>query len=423
MKIKYINKYYILIFFVLFLEHQCLYLLPQNFKIGAFLYSDIRVIIELCIVIFSIFKFRVSIYKIRGSWIIWWSLLIVFISAFAGVLTYGQSLLTGIIVQRERIASLLMFIPIVTWYKNGKITSEGLWKTLIRFITIYFTICCAQYLLSDKVQFTYSTSSEKIRYGSVRYWFSSTYFVLLAGYMLDNLYKRGNKINIKSVFFILSAFILSFFITKTRMVSLALSTAFVICMLIRRGTLKQKIISICAIFGGIIVFLNTNVGVDLMNTLIGKESLAEDTLTVREMGRKYYIESTSETLIRLIIGCGVASANNGIAYDMTYPHIFSQEYGYSVMLYPQDNGIFGAFYFYGILGIGLWILTLINCFRQAINIYKKTGKEFYLFIIFYEVISCISMLPLMYLNNIAFPIYILLLSIKSTELKSREIKR
>ena len=407
MKINRNSFFYTTIFIALCLENQVLYLVPSNWNVLGFDYQAICAIFELMLFVFTLVKFRFHLIWNRYCYIFGTGLLVCFTSAMAATFTYGQDFFTGLIVQRTRIATMLFFFTIYLWYKNKKITIDGLFKLLLFFGIIYGTICCIQYLLSDYVTFTYSSTTQRYRFGSVRYWFSGAYLVLLSGFALDSLWSKKRKKLIDVISFCLP-FVLAFVITKTRMMALALCTAVVISRSIHSGSFKQQVFKLLGCFTLAGIFLSSNVGSDIVNSIFTGTS-GEDTLTVRNIGRDYYIQSTISSPLRFLFGCGYASSSNPTAYEMTYPKIQSSTYGYDIMLYPQDNGIFGQFYYYGFIGILWWICSLIFLLTQAFKVYKANGNTCFIQFIIYEFVSSISLTPSLFSRYIIFPLLAILL--------------
>lgn len=407
-KIRKSNIRYLVLLLILCMEHQMLYLVPASWTVFGLDYQGICFLAEVMIFVESLAETNFRLRKSRYNWIFYIGLMLVITSAIAGVITYGQSFFTGLIVQRARIGSLIFFFALLQWYASEKITADGIWKTLIIFAILYASLCSIQYILANVVTFTYSTSSEKMRYGSVRYWFNGTYLVFLAGYGLDRFWKKGKHKGIYA-FLMIFPFVLLYVITKSRMAALALTCSFLVCVIIKDGLSTKKLFSIAIVVAAFLFLSSTSVGTDLMNTLLNGSTGAEDTLSVRTIGRAYYIAETTRTPIRFLLGCGYASANNSTALAMTYPQIYSAIYGYNVSLYPQDNGIIGSFYYYGFIGILWWSCVVLCVTLKGWKIYKKTGRTVFLGFVMYELISCITLTPTEFGRYITTAIVVLLL--------------
>lgn len=394
LKINKSSGCYFLIFTAIVLEHCFFYLVPENISIMGMGILDICSFLEIFLFLFVLVTCGGKLPKSKYSWMVYMALLLICTSAIAGTITYGQSVLSGLLVQRNRIGSLLLYLTMLIWYRRNLIDEEGLLKLLQTFVTIYLGICCAQYLLGGVVTFTYTGAEGTTRYGSIRYWFSCLYIVFIAGHWADGIFYAKKKY-IKKILGITLTFIFLFVIVKTRMTALAFLGTFVICIIIHKSNARKKMFGFCMVFIAIVFLSSTSIGEDIMSVVIGGPSSSGDTLTVRTMGRAYYIGQTFQNPLRAIIGCGYATGNNSNALSMTYPSMYSSSYGYSVALYPQDNGIIGMLYYYGLLGIAWWVSSMIFTFNKARKIYKYNGQFMYIFILIFDVIACVTSYPIM----------------------------
>lgn len=398
----------IFIFFILCLEHQFLYLIPANWTLLGLDYQTICCCLEILLFLSSIVEFGGQIHRSVYSWIFVFGMLLIITSAVAGMMTYGQSIITGLIVQRSRLGSLLMFFVLYKWYTHGKISLKEMWSTLAVFSFVYFVVCLAQFLLSGISTFTYSTTTEKIRYGSVRYWFSGTYLAIMAGYGLDRIW-QGIGSKVWNALLVIAPFILAFLITKTRMLAIAVAVAILFCYLIKPRSISGKLSNVVVILVVLGFLASTQLGSDIVDIFSGVGSMTGDTLTVRDIGREYYVNVTLQGPLRALFGCGYASSNNSTAYLMAYPAIYSAEYGYAVTIYPQDNGIFGMFFYYGIAGIVWWTASLAYLFYRAYLLFKKNGSTVFIGFAVFEFISSITLTPILFSRFILLPLISVLL--------------
>lgn len=394
LKISKNSIFYLAIFLVLVLEHNCFYLISKNMSIFGFGISDLCALFETMLFLFAVISSGGRFPKSNYNWLIATALILVASSAIAGFFTYGQSILSGINVQRNRIASLLFFFPLLLWYRRKKITAKGILKTLGIFIFVYLCICILQYFLSGVVTFVYTGAEGTMRYGSARYWFSGMFLVLFSAFCVDALFENRKK-KLKPILVVAVALFFFFSITKTRMSSIAFTGAVAISLILHRGSTKMKVAGIVAIIIGLFILSSTNMGNDLLDMLMGGASSQGDTVTVRQIGREYYVGQTCANPIRFLFGNGYASGNNSVARSMTYPSLFSSAYGYNVDLYPQDNGVVGMFYYYGFIGIVWWIIALGFSFVKGMKIYKSNGKFSFIFMLIFDVTACLTSFPFM----------------------------
>ena len=403
-----INFRCICVFFILCFEHQFLYLVPANWTLLGLDYQTICFCLEILLFLSSIVEFGGQAHRSAYSWIFVFGILLIITSAVAGMMTYGQSIITGLIVQRSRVGSLLMFFVLYKWYMHGKITSKEIWSTLVAFSFVYFAVCLAQFLLSGISIFTYSTVTEKTRYGSARYWFSGTYLAIMAGYGLDRIW-QGIGSKVWNALLVIAPFILAFLITKTRMLAIAVAAAILFCYLIKPGSIRRKLSSVVVVLVALGVLASTQLGSDLVDIFSGSGSMTSDTLTVRDIGREYYVDTTLQDPLRGLFGCGYASSNNSKAYLMAYPSIYSAEYGYTVTIYPQDNGIIGVFFYYGIAGIVWWAASLAYLFYRAFLLFKKSGSTVFIGFAVFEFISSLTLTPTLFSRFILLPLITVLM--------------
>ena len=408
MKIKRNVYRYVLIFIIMCLELQCIYLLPASWTMFGLDCQGICIVIEIGCFLYHLVIRGGKIYFGKFHWIIWMGLVLVITSSLAGKISYGQSVLSGLMVQRARIANFLFFFTVYAWYKENKITISGIKKTIIAFAIICGAIYAVQFVLSNRVIFTYSTTNQKIRYGSVRFWFNTVYMVITSAMALDNI-MTNKKAQWKDMVLLILPIFVTVAIIKSRVSFLSTTMAMLICFFIHKGSGYRKIFGIAVVIIGFIILSSTYIGQDLSNIVYNGVS-QEDTFTVRNLGRSYYLLKTSEKAISIILGCGYASSSNNVALNMAYPYVFNSEYGYNVMLYPQDNGIFGQFYFYGTLGVFWWLCVLITFTKYGLKAHKQTGKTLFLFFVVFEVGFSITSIPTLFGSKLIISLLIIMLT-------------
>lgn len=407
LKHKLINKYYLIIIIIILLETQFFYLLEDSFFNIKLL--DICVAIEGAAFLLTLLTNKMKLVKNKYSLIVLFGVLLCISSAFAGYIYYDQPILMGINVQRIRITSLLFYFSLICWIKNDKINKEGLIKLVFVMTIIYLSICIIQYFLKDITLFTHSFEKESLRYGRIRFRYLEEYFILLIGIAFDNLFKRREK-KIGNLLIIVEVLFLFFVINMSRMASLSLVVAIVISVIIRKGSSMVKFWGICGIIIGLIILINTQLGEDITNIVFNSQSTTNDTLTVRNIGKRYYLEKIFDNYVSILIGCGTASANCHKALLTAYPQIYSREYGYKINLYPQDNGIVAVLLNYGCIGLIWWIYSLVLILITAKKISIKNEEYIYLFMLIYEIVSCISLVPILFGNYIITPIILALIN-------------
>lgn len=413
MKKKKTNIYYVLLFTLMVVDLNFLNLInTKTFNIFGIYYTDIVLLLNIFIFLFQIIKDRFFIINKIYTLYIFGLITIMITSSCAGQITYNQSLLNGLIAQREWISWMLLIYPISRWLKSKKITIDGIKKSIIVLCNIYACICILQYFLNDIITFTYTTVDN--RYGSVRLYFDSIFFCLAIGIVIDNLInqKNINKIIIYCIELISYLFVI-IFITKGRMQTLSLLFSIVICLLIRRNIkISQKIIISILIVILMCVFMSSTMGQDIIALLMGKSE--NDTLSVRDAGRIYYMDLYKQSWKKIIFGCGFPNVHNTYASKLLNP--LWSEYG-SARYYLEDVGLVSPLIKYGLIGVLLWGGFMAKSILLSYKIYKKSGEMVYLQFLIMDLIGCATLIPTMFNTTIVFPLIIAIIFFKSKELK------
>lgn len=104
---------------------------------------------------------------------------------------------------------------------------------------------------------------------------------------------------------------------------------------------------------------------DFLNNIIGnilKTTKTGDTLTIRSLGREFYISELESNKINFIFGMGIPDYNLSSTY---------YKLGMDKNYFLDDNGIYGYAYIYGILGITVILLMLLKYFLLSIRCLKE----------------------------------------------------
>lgn len=327
------------------------------------------------------------------------------LSAYAGTITYGQPFIKGFVSQREWLGCMVMFFPISTWLEKKYINLEGLKKTVYFSCIIMMFIYILQYFLGEHLVFTYTISSE--RYGEARYFFETAYLILLSGITIDNIvslqkknYEKkhvfGKVVFIATVFFVLAVVMKGRMLTISAVISLLLSL-----LLLKIGRTKKIILVFCLMIATT-MFLFSDIASDAIGTLQGTSS-ENDTLSVRNAGREYYMDIWSDNTYSIIFGCGSPNLHWKYAQEVTNPY---WKKGGSAKFYLIDNGIFGEIFIYGLCGLLWFIIGVVLSIRQSFRIYKCNAKVGYFMFIIADVIACVTLVPNCFGGIIVFPLYL-----------------
>ncbi len=404
-----INRYCILLFTLMVLDLDCFYFVNRySTYILGIGYTDLLVLIRILVVVYTIINNHGRVSKPAFFNVLLIGTVILSItSAFAGKMVYGQSIISGIIAQREWISAMLMVYPILTWLKNRQITLNQVIKTIAIVSVIYVGICILQYYLIDKIMFLQTNINQ--RYGEARLRLSNVFLVILSGFLIDNLMEKSKKHEGKalSILVLFGYFFLVAVITKGRMATLAAVGGIGVSVLLRRSSASHKIISIIVLLATIIFFANSQLGKDALDVLFGSGTgISADTISVRNVEAAYYIEMTTNSFWRILLGCGYPSPSPS-AQSISSPTIGYWTY------YTTDVGIIGNFYCYGLLGIFWYIMIYGNVLIKGYKIYKRSNRICYLQFFIIDVLGCISLWPLCFNFTIALPLFLAMLEYES----------
>lgn len=190
------------------------------------------------------------------------------------------------------------------------------------------------------------------------------------------------------------------------MASIALLSALILCMCIRRNMkADRKIFLIFAVVVVIIAFSSTTMGRDIFATIVGN-STDNDTLSVRTAGKAYYISKTFSSVRTAIFGYGVPNIHNSLAMKIANP--LWTIHG-TARFYLDDVGIIGILFKYGLIGIGALIIISLICIVKAYKIYKKYNKMAYMQFILMDIITWSSLTPSLFTTSILMMMVITML--------------
>lgn len=407
LKIHKVKKYYVILFFAMMLDLGFFDLVnTSSINFMGIYYADMVFLFCISITLYEILKNKLVLKNFKVLFLICVLIIIAILSSYSADISYGQGLLSGIVAQREWISWVVLMYPISKWYKQKKITSDGLNLCIKYICRIYALICIAQYYLYSYVQFTYTIVSN--RYGSVRLYFNSAFFAYTVGIIIDELFNENTSLK-KKIMLLIEMMIYIYiivFVTKGRMASIALLSALILCMCIRRNMkADRKIFLIFAVVVVIIAFSSTTMGRDIFATIVGN-STDNDTLSVRTAGKAYYISKTFSSVRTAIFGYGVPNIHNSLAMKIANP--LWTIHG-TARFYLDDVGIIGILFKYGLIGIGALIIISLICIVKAYKIYKKYNKMAYMQFILMDIITWSSLTPSLFTTSILMMMLITML--------------
>lgn len=398
MKIKHIKRKVLPLFiywFILSWQLWIHYVVPFSGKT-----ADITNVITVLFVGYGCIKFIYNKVHMNFAVSVVSFCIIVVTSALAAKLLFNQSIFDGIICLRSTYMPLLIYFPLTILIKKNIISKDDILRITLHVITLACILYCLHFIIYEATGrlILNLEPSEWGRYGTARF-----YFVLIMPiFLMFNNYndmlkaKRWTIKMWKNLYGILLVMFLMVFVCKMRMTTCAALVSMVLGLIIAKRMSYRKVVYIIAGCVLAILFLQTNMGVDIVNSIMNKESIS----SIREYGRSLHIQSF---LSNPIFGCG-------------YPHencyASAAAFGVYDLVYVGDNGIFDFMYIFG--GVGLiWIgLTFLNIFKKAIQITKQENNYTYLMFAVFLVVSMYTELNWFFGGMLFFGIYLVLLETK-----------
>ena len=401
-KVLIINKYILMLGIILICNLGVFYLVDDS-KVNL---SDLTLILELFFFLYVYMKNRTKVkykYKIFILLCIGFSIS----SAIMAKYSYGQPVFMGIRPQRAWLACMIMYFPITKLLYLKKINLQQIIK-LIKFICVcLIVITIIQYIVGGKYVFMNVMNNQ--RYGSIRLYISTGLIIIYYFVNLSEIFKM-KQIKFKNLFAVITTLFVICFIVKSRMLIVSLIGATTIFIIYQKMTVRKIFLIIIAIVL-IIAFLNTSSGQDILGMITSGQSISDNTSEIRDLGREFYIEKNSRSILTVIFGSGYVNI------DWPNSAIMS---GYSNKYYYNDNGIIGLYFYYGISFI-IWLITFY--FVLIHQAYRKKHFEFSV-ILLYGLLGSLSLIPDCYSSNLAFVFTCILIEhAEQLDLKQTHIRR
>lgn len=418
------NRYYYLLLLCCALDINVFYLVNADaITILGVSYLDLVFLLHAVLFLMSISnRIKSKGFVIRKSDLLMFFPIVMIIgSAYAGTRSYGQSILQGIVSQREWFGCVMMFFPLSDWIEYGKIDKSKIIKIVYQISTILLVISIVQYFLSPIVKFTYSMQNE--RYGDARFYFSTAYPILATGFAFDKIADnnvRGNSKEFwKNVLIIVGSAFMCAVVTKGRMNTICFVIALLICLLINKASDGKKLMFFCVSILAGFLFLSSKIGSDFM-TVINGDTLQTNTLSVREAGRAYYLARVFSRGYSILWGYGSPNLHSEVAQRISNP--FWQDVG-TARFHLADNGIFSEIYIFGFIGLLWFVFLVFRCFKMAFAIYREKGKCSYLLFMITDLLGCMTLIPAAFDVTIVMPIFLVVLTEEYRELNMEKRHR
>lgn len=290
----------------------------------------------------------------------------------------GQSISLGIRPQRNFMIILLSYFVIRKMSDHLDINWDKLLNAMLLWGTLSAVLYIAQKIVYPSVQFLYALMN--YRNGTLRIYVDSALIdiaILIASYKYFSEYKR------RYLCTVLIGFVYLFWVSQGRMEIISILFGVAVGFLVTRKLDKKKFILWFCVILLIAVFFSTEYGTQLVTAITSAKTLTTEqgnTMAIRYIGRERYFEQLFSSARSLIFGCGYP---NSLYAPATY------RAGFNLNIGLNDNGIFGFFYVYGLLGVGAIIAIMLVAVKMSIKIYKSEKNS----------------LPLMYLAMILLMAY------------------
>ena len=384
---------------------------PATFRLfGIISYYDLKFLIIGTIACISCMRMQFKHLKVRNVSLVVIFTILAIMSAASGAVSYNQSLLDGLVAQREWFAGVMLIIPVSIWISYGYVSKTDILNIVKKCARIYAAICIAQYIFGESVVFTYASVGE--RYGEARYYLNINYFIFSFSIIVNELYNsaHNSKVLLFKIFEITVYAFIIIWITKGRMATVALLLS-CSCIFIFRGHVdwRKRILIIELVVLLIIAFGYSTVGKDILNTLNASSSEIS-TLDIRDFEREYYTNRINSSLRTQIFGYGYPNANNSFALRISNPIWFGHG---DAKFYLSDVGITGVAFEYGAIGVLVLVATTIYMIYKSISMYISTHTSIYIQYLVYDTITWVSLVPALF--DTSFVAYIMICVILSDE--------
>ena len=308
-------------------------------------------------------------------------LLMCIVASIIPMIIFHQSFWAGFLAQRHFFLTFLCYYPIRLAFAREELTFDYVKKTVNIFASIELLIVFLQCLLRNKIIFTSLTFSSFVKYGAStgRLGFNGPIIIFAICFWINDFFNNKKKfLNLSKVLISLYVF---FTFSQTRMMMIGLSVTVIVAMLISKGSLLKKILTIITLMLIIYLFIRSNYWITMTSALNGSlVNTKYDTTSIRKYGRELYI---SGFLKSGLIGMGYPHESCSAAYEAA---------GFYDNVLLVDNGFFGFVYVYGILGIFFYCKAYISNFIKAIYLYRLNYRMCYILYFTYFITVSLSMM-------------------------------
>ena len=199
-----------------------------------------------------------------------------------------------------------------------------------------------------QIGFFYGEQDEpEYRNGLIRIRYRVYFAIFCTFYYWVDFLLNSNK---KSLLIVVGAFV-SIYLSLTRQLYIATFIPIVIPFLDKqtyvRKSLLRNVFALCFMFYVLWIYRDLLFGFFIERTT----SEIENDGNIRIYTAAFYFSDTTQDILRILIGNGIPHEDSALGQ---YLHYYNQNYGF----YPDDVGIIGQWWYYGIIYVLIWIIAL-----------------------------------------------------------------
>ncbi|MGM0214838.1 hypothetical protein [Enterococcus sp. AZ109] len=379
-------------------------LLPQKVNIIFFSIQVVDISI-LCLIIFIFFSLRKGIPKLFFSSLLliaigWFALLI--IGSIKGVSNTNQSILMTIFTQRRVIPFILLPLVGLGLYRQDN-PLEKIEYYITRIAVAIILISISQWILMYAGGPIIFEGAVNMRLG-YRLYVPITITRFAATIVWIRMITQ--KITIQRLMFITGFFVQIIFINQGRASLISVIATFILgILLFTKIKAKPIVVSIVIIFASMLIA--TPLGNSFLDYYLGDIGSTD---TNNNIGFREYEQNFYEGNLKGNEVLGLGGINNG---DINNEHLIGTQRG----MYLSDLGVFEVKYYYGVIGVLMFYVTLIICIAVSFERRIRKKHAYFLLLFIYGLIIS-STQSYFYFGGASFPVMIALLFVQRKKLKT-----
>lgn len=370
--------------------------------------NDIALIIDIiiCLIITLGIRNKKSPNYNFKFWCISFLFLVIF-SSYQALSLYGQPFVYGFRAQRTLFVFLLLYFPLYKCYYNNIITKNDILNAIKTVVVVELILFIIQFFIADKILFLHVYIGQ--RYGDLRFYVNPLLFILLYIIELNDII--NNKMSFKKILLMVLIIFEIVVVQKFRLTFIALYITTFLSVLFSKISFNKKMIFVSIVIVFIFCFIFfTSMGKDLLNTILDSNITTSSTMSIRNEGKKYYLNFLKE---HPILGAG-------------YPNISSyapaaEVTGKAYKFYLGDNGVFGFAFIYGIVGLS-WLISLFFYFiKHGLNILKTNNNIIYIMFPIFLILTSINEIHWYWdIGPVIFAIFIILFNLEISKVEGEK---